>query len=576
VGLSGVRRGDREAGVKALTANLATRPFRNNTVIGSIVAAVALGLLVATIYNLYIFLSYGSSYALLLDDQDRNRVKLEALEVEERSLVKQIEARDFETAFDQGSVANELILKRTFSWTELFNKLENLMPPEVMMSAIRPNVTSSTIVIRVEGVAKTHLAFLSLQEHLLAHEAFSEVYPVSIRRLNPSRPEITFILNFNYRQSERTPVDTVVAQAAAPPPAALPSAPAAGGRAVDERASIQGEVLRAAAAANALPVGRDGRPRTLEVIARRMVAPGGVYDPPAVQLPGSTPAAGQGGKDPQAGAATSGAARDSAASAGTTPDVAASSAATQDVTAALAAQQAAASAAGAQRGTQPDLSAESIQQPGPAPRTADSAASTAAPTGTPAVGVPEGTAGAGAAAAGTATVDVPPTTDTPATAPPAGSRRLQRRRPAAGATGGAQAGATGAVPGAGAPPQTTPGAGATDAPGAAVVPAAQPVVRPDVDLNFVNRPVAEVYGLLGKAHGVRFAVDAAVNRGATLNVNLSGLSLADVITTMAEVAHHRIIQLRPSIYQVVAISEGDSLLEPPVEEENLPATEGAP
>ena len=30
------------------------------------------------------------------------------------------------------------------------------------------------------------------------------------------------------------------------------------------------------------------------------------------------------------------------------------------------------------------------------------------------------------------------------------------------------------------------------------------------------------------------------------------------------------------IYQVVAISEGDSLIEPEVEEENLPATEGAP
>jgi type II secretory pathway component GspD/PulD (secretin) len=118
--------------------------------------------------------------------------------------------------------------------------------------------------------------------------------------------------------------------------------------------------------------------------------------------------------------------------------------------------------------------------------------------------------------------------------------------------------------------------GGTTAPGAAVSPAAQPIVRSDVDLNFVNRPVAEVYRLLGQAHGVRFAVDAAVNRGATLNVNLSGLSLADVITTMAEVANHRIIQLRPSIYQVVAISEGDSLLEPPVEEENLPATEGAP
>lgn len=526
--------------MKALTTNLATRPFRNNTVIGSIVAGVAAALLIATIYNLYIFLSYGSSYALLLEDQELNRAKLEALEVEERALVEQIEARDFAAAFDQGSVANELILKRTFSWTELFNKLEDLMPPEVMMSAIRPNVTSSAIVVRVEGVAKTHLAFLSLQENLLAHESFSEVYPVSIRRLNPSRPEINFILNFNYRQSERTPGDTVVAESAAAPPMESSLDVAAGG-AADERALRRDEVLRAAAAANVLPVGRDGRPRTLEVIARRMVAPGGVYDPSPLQPSGASTGDIQQGSRQQAGAASSGPTREVAAP-------------------------------------------ESAPPIGSAPAVSTAAAS-------PSAGVAAGRSGEGGSAAGAPAggdgttaatktsqatqAGAPPRTRASASTPPELARRLQRRRAAA-APAGTKTGATGAAAGAVTPEQTASGAEEETAASQAAAGSPQPPVRPDLDLNFVDRPVSDLYRMLEQAHGVRFVVDAAIDRNAALTVDLTGLSLQDVVTVMEQVANQRITLLRPGTYQVVAISDGEPLLDPPVEEENLPATEGAP
>lgn len=474
--------------MKALTVNLATRPFRNNTVIGSIVAAVAGTLLIATIYNLYIFFSYGSSYALLLDDQSRNRAKLEALEVEERALVKQIEARDYASAFEQGNVANDLILKRTFSWTELFNKLESLMPPDVMMSAIRPNVSSSVIVIRVEGVAKTHLAFLTLQEHLLEHESFSEVYPVSIRRLNPSRPEITFILNFDYRQSERTQADTVVAETAAPPPATGPSS--ATGKATVEPSSRPDAVPAAAASASALPVGRDGRPRTLEVIARRMVAPGGVYDPSEMPIPAAPAASPQ-----QSAAGTAGSPQAASPSSGMTPEAAA----------ALAAHRAAEAPT--------TVVPESVPPSDAAQSGPDSAG--AVPTGTP-----RGEAGTGAGAA-------------------------------AATTGAASAGAAG--------------------------PSTEPPALSDLGLDFNNRPVREIYRILGRAHNSRFVVDATIDRDSTLTVDLTGLSLDEVITLMAGVANHRITEVRPGIYLVVAIDGGENLLEdPPVQEEDLPATEGAP
>ncbi len=263
--------------MKALTLNLASRPFRNNTVIGSVLAAVTITLVLSSVYSLYIFFSYGSSYALLLEDQERNRAKLAALEVEERRLLREIERRDFDTTFDRGRFANDLIIRRTFSWTELFNKLEGVMPIDVMMAAIRPNVTADGVVIRVEGGARNQGAFIQLQDNLMSHASFSNVYPASERRLNPSRPETSFILNFDYR-----PRTFEAAEVIADTPEIAPPEPAAASATTTGSAVVPAAVTAATGGggfASTLPVGRDGEPRTLELIARRMVAPGGVFAP---------------------------------------------------------------------------------------------------------------------------------------------------------------------------------------------------------------------------------------------------------------------------------------------------------
>jgi hypothetical protein len=527
--------------MKALTLNLATRPFRNNTVIGSLTGAAAAALLLATVFNLYVFLSYGSSYALLLEDQARNREKLEGLEREERSLAKQIETRDFATAFGQGSVANELILQRTFSWTELFNRLESLMPPEVMMSAIRPNVTSEAIIVRVEGVAKTHGAFLDLQENLLASASFSDVYPASIRRLNPSRPEITFILNFDYRQGEREAAGPVVAAGAPPPPA---GAPGPARRAVPG-GSPAVVVIPAAGTADALPVGRDGRPRTIEVIARRMIAPGGIYEPSIVASPAAIEAHRR-AAPPAGTAAAPGGEPGSAPAGGNAAEIAAGDGAPPASTGAEIA---------AGGGTPP-----SIHEPGIAGEEGAAPADSAA-------GIGEGGSDAGAAAPLPAASPVPPAAGNPP-APRAGrapgsperGRLLRRRLPAPGQSTapppGAQGGAGVAV-GEGAPDASAPPASG-------------------IDLTFSNRPLREIYQELGKAHNVRFVLESAIDRNATLDVDLAGRTLDEVITIMAAVANHRIAPLRAGIYQVTALSGGESIAEPDVEEEDVPAPEGEP
>jgi hypothetical protein len=282
--------------VKPITLNLASRPFRNNTVVGSVLAGIAALLIAATAANVYVFVRYGGRDAALRAGRDADQGRLVSVDGEERGLAQEIARRDFKRLYERGRFANDLILRRAFSWTLLFNKLETVVPPDVMMTAIRPNITADGIVVRIDGVARNYAAFISLQEKLLANPVFSRVYPVSERRLNPSLPQVTFALNFGYLPKVAAGVPPAVvagpagsaAGAEAPPSpaavaAATPGAPpdaATGAAPAPPRAPA--ETQAAAPSAPPAPagsvVGRDGLPRAA-TLARLVAAPGGLYVP---------------------------------------------------------------------------------------------------------------------------------------------------------------------------------------------------------------------------------------------------------------------------------------------------------
>ncbi len=251
--------------MKPITLNLASRPFRNNVVVGTVVGVTATALVLATVYNLYLFLSYGSSYAQLQHDQAEDRVRIAELQKEEQRLAVEVRKRDFRHTYERGKIAHDLILKHSFSWTRLFNTLETVVPADVVMTAIRPNVAAEGIVVRIEGVAKSHGALLNLETQLQGNAAFARVYPLNERRLNPSLPDITFLLTFNYLPHRTAPADLVAV--GNPGAAAPPASPA-----VETTAAPASPTVLAAGQR----VGRDGMPWERRAAGGPAIAPGGI------------------------------------------------------------------------------------------------------------------------------------------------------------------------------------------------------------------------------------------------------------------------------------------------------------
>ena len=138
--------------------------------------------------------------------------KMDELDGRDREALRAIDAFDLGLLSAKSAKANEVIRWKSFSWTRLFNRLQEIQPWDVQMTAIRPvfNVTGQaadrqedfeTVPVSVEGVAKTPDDFWKLQAALIFEDHFDRVEPQHTT-LDTVSGETVFRLTFNYDPRE--------------------------------------------------------------------------------------------------------------------------------------------------------------------------------------------------------------------------------------------------------------------------------------------------------------------------------------------------------------------------------------
>lgn len=199
---AGAGRGAGEAALRLLEINLATRPFRNNTLYWTGFGSASLLLAIVTGLNLWLFFRSGSSVQQYEQERVTKQQRRSSLSKEEQRLGIKLTKLDFKGLAQQAEFANDAIRHRVFSWTELFNRLEEVVPPEVMMTALRPEILPEGISIIADGMAKDQEALLKLEENLIRSAYFARIYPGSERR-EQRGGELHFSLKFDYMPAGR-------------------------------------------------------------------------------------------------------------------------------------------------------------------------------------------------------------------------------------------------------------------------------------------------------------------------------------------------------------------------------------
>ncbi|HEX6324030.1 MAG TPA: PilN domain-containing protein [Vicinamibacterales bacterium] len=161
-----------------LKSNLSTRPFYNERRVHLAVALVALLVVAFTAWNAARLVALSSRRtelraAVQTDDQVAAdlRARAEALE-------KSVDTVALAAVAESAREANAVIDRRTFSWTTFFNRLEETLPPGVMLSSVSPSVENGQVIVTMVVIARRAEDVDDFMVKLEASGAFSSVLNV--------------------------------------------------------------------------------------------------------------------------------------------------------------------------------------------------------------------------------------------------------------------------------------------------------------------------------------------------------------------------------------------------------------
>lgn len=159
-----------------IRTNLSTRPFYNERAVRLWLIAVALAVAAATAFNVSRVIRYSRSDTQLATEASHDETRAVDLRKEAARLRASVDPHQMDFAAAEARQANELIDRRTFSWTDLFNRFETTLPDDVRITTVRPRIDRDKgFVIVIGVVAKTVDDVNQFMENLEQAGAFASL-----------------------------------------------------------------------------------------------------------------------------------------------------------------------------------------------------------------------------------------------------------------------------------------------------------------------------------------------------------------------------------------------------------------
>lgn len=165
-----------------IRTNLSTRPFYNERAVHVCLLLVGLLVAAATAFNVERGMRYRRSDTELVTQAAQDEARAADLHQQAAKLRASVDPRQVDLASAAARQANDLIDRRTFSWTDLLNRFETTLPDEVRITAIRPKIDRLRgIVLAINVVARDVDDISQFMENLEETGAFKNVNTSSDR-----------------------------------------------------------------------------------------------------------------------------------------------------------------------------------------------------------------------------------------------------------------------------------------------------------------------------------------------------------------------------------------------------------
>lgn len=122
-----------------LRTNLSTRPFYNERIVHAVAGIAAVLLLAITAAQVVRVVQLSRLKTELNGYIKRDKAETEYRTNEAASIRRGLDQKQLTLVASEAKEANQLIERRTFSWTQLLNYLTETLPNDVMLTSIRPD-----------------------------------------------------------------------------------------------------------------------------------------------------------------------------------------------------------------------------------------------------------------------------------------------------------------------------------------------------------------------------------------------------------------------------------------------------
>jgi len=160
-----------------LRTNLSTRPFYNDRGVHIAIGIAALLIAALTAWNIVRVVTLSRQNTELATRVNRDHAEAEQLTKMAGEIRGRINREELELVVESAREANGLIDQRTFSWTAFFNRLESTMPPDVMLTSVRPSVKEGHTRVTMTVLGRRAEDVDEFIEKLEAIGAFEDVVP---------------------------------------------------------------------------------------------------------------------------------------------------------------------------------------------------------------------------------------------------------------------------------------------------------------------------------------------------------------------------------------------------------------
>ena len=158
-----------------LRANLSTRPFYNERAVHAVAAVIAAIVVGVAAWQAVRIVKLSRYKTELNTAIGKHRSEIDVRERDAAKIRAGIDQKQLAIVAAQAKEANQLIEQRTFSWTELFNLLEQTLPDDVMLMAVRPDFKDNVTQINLDLQAKSSDDVQAFWDRLEKTGAFHDV-----------------------------------------------------------------------------------------------------------------------------------------------------------------------------------------------------------------------------------------------------------------------------------------------------------------------------------------------------------------------------------------------------------------